>query len=84
MMCNEEEIAVFVLILAILFAILFSMLVCFLIKLIIWWRIMAKARFGGPLGLLFLVPFGQFILLCVLAFSRWPLERELEQAKTKQ
>ncbi len=45
----------------------------------IWWRIFKKAGYSGALGLLMYVPLVNFILLLVLAFSKWPIERQLEQ-----
>jgi len=48
------------------------------------WRIFSKAGYSGALGLLVLVPFGQFILLCILAFGRWPTLRDLENLKRLQ
>ncbi len=41
-----------------------------------WWRIFEKAGFGGPFGLLILVPgFGPLIVILVLAFGDWPALR---------
>ena len=39
----------------------------------LWWRVFSKAGYSGALGLLVLVPFGGLIMLCVLAFSQWPI-----------
>ena len=38
----------------------------------LWWRVFSKAGYSGALGLLMLVPFGCLIMLCILAFSKWP------------
>jgi energy-converting hydrogenase Eha subunit B len=39
-----------------------------------WWRICAKAGYGGAMSLLVLLPgVGMIILLCILAFGRWPI-----------
>jgi len=46
-----------------------------------WWRIFSKAGYPGWLSLLFLVPFAKIILYCVLAFSEWPVERELRSLR---
>lgn len=42
-------------------------------KLFLWWRVFSKAGYSGALGMLMLVPFGGMIILCVLAFSQWPI-----------
>ena len=44
----------------------------------LWWRIFSKVGYSGALGLLILVPFGNLIVLCILAFSQWPIRRELD------
>lgn len=45
----------------------------------IWWKIFKKAGYSGALGLLMWVPLINFILLLVLAFSKWPIQMRLEQ-----
>lgn len=45
----------------------------------IWWRILAKTGYGGPLGLLMVVPIANLVLLLVLAFGEWPVEREVRR-----
>ncbi len=52
----------------------FAMLVFYIF---LWWRILNKAGYPGPLSLLMIVPFGKIIITLVLAFSEWPQEREL-------
>ena len=41
------------------------------------WRIATKAGYEGQLSLLMLVPFANFIILLMFAFSEWPIERGL-------
>jgi hypothetical protein len=48
---------------------------------LVWWKIFSKAGHPGPLGLLMFVPFLNLIMLCVLAFGEWPIQRELEHTK---
>ena len=43
----------------------------------IWWQIFKKAGYSGALGLLMIVPIVNFILLLYLAFSDWPIHRDL-------
>ncbi|MGA2914656.1 MAG: hypothetical protein ABSE89_01365 [Sedimentisphaerales bacterium] len=51
----------------------------FLFKLFLWWRVFSKTGYSGAFGLLLLVPFGAFIMLCILAFSTWPITKKPEQ-----
>ena len=48
---------------------------------LVWWKIFAKAGYRGVVGLLMFVPFVNLILICMLAFGRWPIQRELEHAR---
>jgi len=50
-----------------------------LVKLILWWRIFSKAGYSGAFSLLILAPFGTLIMLCVLAFSNWPIAKKTTQ-----
>lgn len=49
----------------------------------IWlaWRICAKTGNSGALGVGALIPGVNIILVLYLAFSEWPIERELKQLK---
>jgi len=50
--------------------------VVFLFKLFLWWRIFSKAGFSGALAFLMLIPgFGELVIICVLAFSTWPIAK---------
>ena len=44
----------------------------------VFWRILSKAGMQGALSLLNLIPFGTIVILCILAFSDWPIERQLK------
>lgn len=48
---------------------------------LIFWKIFAKTGYGGPMGLLMLIPVVNVIMFCVLAFGTWPIERELQQLR---
>ena len=53
------------------------------IMLVLWWKVFSKAGYAGALALLTLVPvFGDLILLCILAFGKWPVRREIEQLRS--
>ncbi|MCZ6598825.1 MAG: hypothetical protein O7B99_14400 [Planctomycetota bacterium] len=47
-------------------------------------RIYSKAGYHGAMGVLMLVPVVNVVMLFQLAFSRWPIERELKNLKKVQ
>ncbi|MFY9719216.1 MAG: hypothetical protein WAK16_06170 [Candidatus Cybelea sp.] len=60
-----------------IYGIVFVVIVAF--TLWVYWRIFAKAGFNGTLSLLNLVPgIGQLICMIILAFSRWPIEDQID------
>ena len=48
-----------------------------------WWRIFAKAGYGGWFGLLALIPGVNLLMLTLLAFSDWPVLAELRQLRER-
>jgi hypothetical protein len=60
------------------------LLIFITLGVVVWWRIMAKTGYGGPFGLLMIVPIANIILLFVLAFGKWPVEKELEELRRRQ
>jgi hypothetical protein len=48
------------------------------IAVIPFWKIYTKAGYPGAMGFLMLVPLVNVIMLFVLAFSEWPVLRELQ------
>ena len=49
--------------------------------IICWWKIFSKAGYSGALALLIFVPFGELIMLCIMAFGKWPALKELQRLK---
>ncbi len=47
----------------------------------VWWRIFAKAGYSGALGLTMIIPLVNFVMLLVLAFAEWPIQRELDRQR---
>ncbi len=47
-----------------------------------FWRICSKMGYSGALSLLMFVPLVNLILYLFLAFSKWPIERRLEQIQS--
>ena len=41
-------------------------------------RIFSKAGYSWAFGLLVLVPFGQLIVLLILAFGQWPIHQQMQ------
>jgi len=56
-------------------------LVILVVVIALWWKVFSKAGYSGALALLVLVPFGELIMLCVLAFGKWPIRREMDHLK---
>lgn len=52
-----------------------------ILAIVIWWRIFSKAGYSGLLGLLMFVPLANLIVLLVLAFGTWPIEKEVERLR---
>lgn len=46
-----------------------------------FWRIFRKAGFNGALSLLIFIPGVNLLLLLFLAFTEWPVERELRRLR---
>ena len=48
---------------------------------LLWWKIFARAGHRGVLGLFMFVPFLNLVMLCMLAFREWPIQRDLAHAR---
>jgi uncharacterized membrane protein YhaH (DUF805 family) len=49
----------------------------FVFMIYCWWRIFTRAGYSGALSLLLLIPgLGQIIVVCILAFGDWPINRQ--------
>ncbi|MDB4895982.1 MAG: hypothetical protein JWN15_2244 [Firmicutes bacterium] len=60
----------------------FSLIVAVVSALVLvlpFWMIFAKAGYPGAMSLLLLIPLVGFVVLLVIAFSDWPVLRELRQ-----
>jgi len=54
-------------------------LVIFIIYIIAWWKIFSKAGYSGALSLLLIfIPIANIIVFLMLAFGRWPIQKELD------
>jgi len=69
------------------FGIVFSLimvlvfLLFFVLTIVIWCKIFSKAGYCWALGLLMLVPIANLVMMLVLAFSDWPVHKELRLLK---
>ena len=59
----------------------------FVLQIVMLWRIIGKTGYSGALSLLVLIPavghMAIFIVFLIMAFSKWPIERELESYKSR-
>lgn len=51
---------------------------------LVWWRILSRAGFPGPLAILMLVPPLALAIWTFLAFAPWPARRELTALRKVQ
>lgn len=66
-----------------LIVLLLMLSVVFIIVIIPFWKIFSKTGQSGALALFMCIPLINVIMLFVLAFSEWPIEKELEQLRNK-
>lgn len=59
-------------------------LVMIVLTAIVFCKIFSKAGYHWAMGLLMLIPIGNLIMLCILAFGQWPIHRELQALKHSQ
>jgi amino acid transporter len=60
---------------------LIFVLAFFVFTIFIYWRIASKAGYNGAASLLLLIPLVNLIMICIFAFSEWPIERALKVAR---
>lgn len=63
---------------------LIAVLVIVLFVLVVWGQIFYKAGHSRWLALLICVPVVNLIVVLWLAFSKWPIEREIERLRRNQ
>jgi uncharacterized membrane protein YhaH (DUF805 family) len=62
------------------------MLVCIgllILSLVMNWKIAEKAGFSGAASLLMLIPLVNLIVFIYFAFTEWPIERALREARIR-
>ena len=60
---------------------IFVGLIILVIEILAFCKIFSKAGYSWAFGLLTLVPFGTVIMILILAFSDWPIHKELRTLK---
>jgi len=51
---------------------------------LVWWRILTRVGYPGPLSVLMLVPPFALVMWAYLAFAPWPVRRELTALRKVQ
>ncbi|MGD9109544.1 MAG: hypothetical protein PVG93_01265 [Phycisphaerales bacterium] len=78
--CDPEAVSVFIAIAAAAFTIFLGLVVT-IVTALIFCKIFHKAGFHWALGLLMVVPVANVIMPFYLAFSDWPIQKELRAMK---
>lgn len=56
-------------------------LLFFILMLFMNWKLVSKTGYSGWLSLLLYVPLVNFIVILILVFGTWPIERELQRLR---
>lgn len=63
--------------------VILAVLSVLIISILLWCKIFSKTGYHWAFGLLILVPFGNLIIILILAFSDWPVLKELRLLKER-
>src|SRR5215467_10541404 len=61
----------------------FVIIVAVVLSVWAYWRIFAKAGYPGAMGILMVIPLLNVIMLFFLAFSEWPVLKELKALRER-
>ena len=64
-------------------AAIFIWLLITILVVLVFCKIFAKTGYSWALGLLMFIPIANIIMLFVLAFSEWPIQKELKSLKAQ-
>lgn len=59
-------------------------LVVIVLTAVIFCKIFSKAGYHWAMGLLMLIPIANFVMLLILAFGEWPIQRQLKAYRQTQ
>lgn len=62
----------------------FFILAILALTVVVFCKIFSKAGYHWAMGLLVLVPLGNIVVLLILAFGSWPIEKELQALRHAQ
>jgi hypothetical protein len=60
-----------------------AILAVLIVSILLWCKIFSKTGYHWAFGLLILIPFGNLIVILILAFSDWPILKELSILKDR-
>ncbi len=49
--------------------------------ILVFWKIFSKAGHSGAMSLLLFIPIANIIVICMLAFGKWPIHEELQRLR---
>jgi hypothetical protein len=59
--------------------VLFFVLAFSILNLVVFCKIYAQAGYPWAMGFLMLIPIVNFIMMLILAFSEWPIQKQVKQ-----
>ena len=59
--------------------VLFFVLAFSILNLVVFCKIYARAGYPWAMGFLMLIPIVNFIMMLILAFSEWPIQKQVKQ-----
>ena len=63
--------------------VILAVLSVLIISILLWCKIFSKTGYHWAFGLLILIPFGNLVVILILAFSDWPVLKELRLLKER-
>jgi hypothetical protein len=54
-----------------------------ILTLVVWCKVFSKAGYNWAPGLLMLIPIANIVMMLILAFSDWPILKEIRELKTQ-
>jgi hypothetical protein len=58
-------------------------LMCLTAAVFVWYKIIGRTGYSAWLALLMIVPLANLVLMLVLAFSEWPVQREVATLRSR-
>jgi hypothetical protein len=61
----------------------FFILICLSVAVFVWYKIIGRTGYSPWLSLLMVVPLANLVVMLVLAFSEWPIQREVATLRSR-